>query len=122
MYDYSFRCTYHLIDDEEQSDVLYQLQFLQACGLTDWNDTKINEICSEIYDKFRNNEKGLKILDACIKWNPLSFLSANDNSMVAVMLCCYDLFNFTHDCMIDFFTINDISDENYNKLMTKLEN
>lgn len=121
MYDYSYRCTYHLVEDEEESDLLYQIQFLHACGLINWNDTRINEICVLIYEKFSNNEKGLKLLNACSKWNPLPFLSANDHSMISVMLCCYDLFRFTHDCMIDFFTINDISDENFNNFMTKLE-
>lgn len=120
IYDISFRCTYQLIEDIDESDTLYKIQFLQSCGLEEWNDKRVDEICSEIYNKMSTSERGIEILKNCNKWNPFP-ISSDDLSMSSVILCCFDLFYLTHNCMIDLLTNNEIGDENYNKMIEKLK-
>lgn len=119
MYDTSFRCTYHLIDDEIESDTLYKIQFLQAGSLNEWDDKKVNELCDEIYNTLYKNQRGIEILTRCNKWNPLSCIG-DDLSMSSVILCCFELFYLTHNCMIDLLTHNEIRDETFEQIMKKL--
>ena len=120
MYDTNFICTYQLIDDIDESDTLYKIQFLQACCLDEWEDKCVNEICKLIYDKMSGCERGLTILKNCNKWSPFP-ITSDDLSMSAIILCCFELFHLTHNCMIDLLTTNEITDKSYNKMMATLD-
>jgi len=116
MYDTTFRCTYNLIEDEEESELLYKLQYLQAFKLEDWDGDKINECIEYITTKFKDNEKGRSILK-CMR-DKLSI--AEGNYMEVLFLCTYDFFYLVHDCLIDLINTDDINTELYNKTIQKI--
>jgi hypothetical protein len=62
-YDVGFVCTYNLIDDEDQSNICYQAQLLQALKQVEYDDDKISVITGKIYDELKDNEEILEILD-----------------------------------------------------------
>ena len=52
-----FVCTYHLVEDEDDSDTLYKFQLLQAFGLTIWDDSTVARITDILYEKFGGIER-----------------------------------------------------------------
>ena len=51
-----FACTYQLIDDYDDSFMLYKVQFLQIFNLQDYDDNLINKKVENLYDKIKDNE------------------------------------------------------------------
>ena len=54
-----FICTYKMIteDDEDEkglSDLMYKIQYLQLFGLTEYDETMINEKLTSVYKKLEN--------------------------------------------------------------------
>lgn len=122
MYCYDFICTYHLItDDNEISDALYKLQFLEAFSLIDWDDKVINETLSHIYNCIKDDEQFNNILD-CFKQTKKIFVDEKeDKEKIFVWLFNYDHFYLIHRCLIDYFTNKCISEINYDKIMNKIK-
>lgn len=59
-----FICTYHLIDDYEESFMLYKVQFLQIFGLDEYSDNIINKIVQKLYHKIKDKEVIKKMIDS----------------------------------------------------------
>ena len=54
MYETDFICTYQYIK-EDDSEIIYRSQLLQAFGLENFEEEKINSITEELYEKYKNN-------------------------------------------------------------------
>jgi len=61
-YQIDFVCTYQLITDEEEAEILYQTQFLQAFNLEVFDDKTINSITDKLYKKFGTSELIVKLM------------------------------------------------------------
>jgi hypothetical protein len=59
-----FACTYQLISEVEDSDLLYQLQLLQAFDLEQFDDDRINCITEQLYEKYKENECIKKLMNS----------------------------------------------------------
>lgn len=127
MYNYNLKCTYHLISDEEESELLYNIQFLQAFDVTDWNseiilqrlndinsfmksDCKFNKIIQYLYDKLNSQSQ-----------NVMAQLCSDESSAVCYLLG-YGLFHVTQDAFNEHYVNGDISDETYDKLIKAIDN
>jgi hypothetical protein len=109
MYDSSFKCTYHLIDEKIESDILYQIQFMQAFKMTDkWNETNINEGIIFIYNLLNTNNTG-KLL--------LSKINSNEDPDKWLFLFSYDYFYLFHDLIIKL--VNPNNDKNLENILLK---
>jgi len=109
MYDSSFKCTYHLIDEKIESDILYQIQFMQAFKMTDkWNETNINEGITFIYNLLNTNNTG-KLL--------LSKINSNEDPDKWLFLFSYDYFYLFHDLIIKL--VNPNNDKNLENILLK---
>lgn len=118
MYNTTFRCTYHLLDDEDESDILYKIQFLQAFNLDEWEDKKIDEILTYIETQLNVNENGLKLMS---KIREIMLMEHGSNNFEVAFLCSYNFFYLLHECLIDLEINKNISQENFDKLITKIE-
>ena len=60
-YKTDFICTYQKIDDSDDSNdsndstILYQIQFLQAFDLLEFNDNIINKITESLYERYKDS-------------------------------------------------------------------
>ena len=72
IYKSDFICTYNLIEDYNDSLVLYQVQLLQAFDTNVFDDKKINDVTQDLYEKTKSNKYIINILKSD---------SFNDNSL-----------------------------------------
>ena len=119
MYNTHFKCTYNLIDDEDDiGNDLYRSQLLQAFNMNELDaETKFEKIFDHVNENLIRCDKGKKILEK-MKDKNLFIIEG----MELVLLFSYDFFYIFHNCLIDLFNNGDIKDENYNMLIQKIEN
>ena len=89
----NFLCTYQLIDNYDESFILYKIQFLQIFNLDNYDDNIINEKVEKLYNKVKNNN--------LIK-NILNKKSYSDDDLVNFMfLFRYDTLYIFHKILIN---------------------
>ena len=118
MYETDFICTYKLIKEEDVSDILYKMQYLQAFNLKSWDDKEINRRAEQVYEiiwclpQFRDMIK----LTPAYKTLPNSFEAFQT-------LFSYDTFDVMHRWLCDVLNNSDnvASDEIYNNLTNRIK-
>jgi hypothetical protein len=118
MYNTTFRCTYHLLEEDDESDLLYKIQFLQALNVEEWDDKKIDDALTYIETCLKSNDYGVKILS---KIREVMLMEEGSNNFEVAFLCSYNFFYLLHECLIDLKEKNEISEENFDNLIKKLE-
>ena len=124
-----FVCTYHLIGggpgddaDEYGIDCLYRMQFLQAFGIADYDNTAIDEVLAEIVDKIKNSDELIRVI---MQHPLLASPDTANSSYVDIMpfLFAYSSFYAFHKCLIDVYNADSadpessrVSDENLTAL------
>jgi len=122
MYKTDFVCTYkafeEIEDDEVNSDMLYQAQFLQVFGLTEYNDAAINAGLELIKAKAAEVPE----LKALIMQHPYSAnLGPTDadeaENALLPLIFAYPLMDVFHLCLIDAFKTGSISNQHRDGLL-----
>lgn len=113
MYVTDFVCTYKEFEDEAvNSDMLYQAQFLQVFGITDYRDDAINAGLELI--KTKTDE--VPELKALVMQHPYNAPDTPFDDLLPLMFA-YPLMDVFHLCMIDAFTTGRISNDSKNKVL-----
>lgn len=116
MYKTNFVCTYkkfeEIADDEVNSDMLYQAQFLQVFGLLEYNDTAISASL-ELINKLSNEVPELKLL---ILQHPYGRTTDSIDILLPLMFS-YHLLDVFHLCLIDVFKTGSISTVSRDKVL-----
>jgi len=111
-----FICTYNRMDDDEDSLILYQLQILQAFDLLEFNDTIINKITTELYEKYKDNQYIINVIN-----NPNIIKSKTDNFYDNLdtfrLYFRYDTFYLFHSMLCCLVNNTEINKEDYEKLL-----
>jgi hypothetical protein len=117
MYNTDFVCTYkvfeELEDDEVNSDMLYQAQFLQVFGIIEYNNDEINAGLEQV--KTKANE--VPELKALILQHPYAGSDGGDIDMLLPLMFAYPLLDVFHLCLIDAFRAGRISAESRDKVL-----
>lgn len=117
MYNTDFVCTYkafeELEDDEVNSDMLYQAQFLQVFGITEYNDDAV----SAGFDQIKAKADEVPELKALILQHPYNVPNATNLDMLVPLMFAYPLFDVFHLCLVDAFQTGSISAENRDKVL-----
>ena len=104
------------MDDDEDSLILYQLQILQAFDLLEFNDTIINKITTELYEKYKDNQYIINVIN-----NPNIIKSKTDNFYDNLdtfrLYFRYDTFYLFHSMLCCLVNNTEINKEDYEKLL-----
>jgi hypothetical protein len=112
MYVDDFICTYKQHEGENQENV-YRTQFLQAFDLQTWDDTKVDEGMSSLYETIKNLDDIVFIINAAKKSKELEMLilfSQADDATIFKMLFKFELFDMTHRCICDAIATQKVDD------------
>tara|TARA_B000000557_G_C20788373_1_gene449788 strand:+ start:21 stop:401 length:381 start_codon:yes stop_codon:yes gene_type:complete len=114
-YSKDFLCTYQLIEDLEEADLLYKIQFLQAFKIDNLkliNDeeifSQINFTTSQLYEKYRNN-KHIKLLMNAFRCENIK------EEFLFAQLFSFDTFFIIHKII----SVKDIPDKEVEVLIEK---
>lgn len=117
MYNTEFVCTYkvfeELEDDEVNSDMLYQAQFLQVFGIIEYNSDEINAGLEQV--KTKSDE--VPELKALILQHPYAGSDGGDIDTLLPLMFAYPLLDVFHLCLIDAFKTGCISENNRDKVI-----
>jgi hypothetical protein len=108
MYSADFICTYKMMDNDDDRNIMYQIQLLQAFDMHEFHEGKINEKTLQLYQTLINCKEVKEILEEGIKVN--SEMQLTDEIMF-MCLFSYQFFDLFHKCLIDYFTIGSILEE-----------
>lgn len=123
-YTADFLCTYHLIDDPDDSDNLFRLQFLQAFNydtnqleqpLEEYFNT-ISLITNELYDLYKNNELIKKLIEK-IKISNSNYNNEKDEFIIFQLCFSYSYFYIIHKILVSL-----INNTNNNQEILKIIN
>ena len=123
MYDSSFVCTYHLIDEEDVSNLLYQKQFLDALQMTEWDDSHVDIAIDGLYQEMKDIQEVQTILETLKTSESLSsliLLVGNNDEILFRYLFSYDLFYLTHKVITEIKTHQAISKDTLELFVNKL--
>lgn len=121
-YNYDLVPTYKMIEDPDDQDSLFRIQFLQAFGINDdeYHPEIVSAVIDDLYERFRVNRGIREILEAHPLYHanahtqsderdhdrdhdPLASSSSfgvNDNSeMIFCMMFSFQLFDLFHRCI-----------------------
>jgi len=117
MYKTDFVCTYKLFedmeDDEVTSEMLYQAQFLQVFGLTNYSESNI----SAGLELIKKKSETIPELKALIMQHPYNTGGADQIDELLPLMFAYPLMDVFHLCLIDAFNEDCISIESQNKVL-----
>lgn len=118
-YNSNFKCTYQIMDDLDDSNNLYRIQFLQAFNTYRWDSNIIDNTIQKIYSQLKNSKYGRNILNAVnLNVTITNFINNSD----IYILFSYDYFYIFHDCLCDLINNGLITDDNYNYLIKQITN
>ena len=114
MYYTDFVCTYKSLEDlvGDDSDTLYQAQFLQVFGIAEYRDDAIRAGLEQVKTKADEVPE----LKALILQHPYAGSSVETDDLLPLMFA-YPLFDVFHLCLIDAFRAGRISAENRDKVL-----
>ena len=119
MYDYSANLTYTTLNNNKR-DGMYKKEFLNLFGLEFYNGEVIMKTIGEINEKYKDNEKLIKILDKTRKHKLISMYTDGSIKNVYFLLFSYDYMNLFHKCLQELNLNGNISDESHKVLMNNI--
>ena len=121
-YNTNYNVIYPTIEEPEKSDTQYRKDYLSVFGLKEYDYEKINKEITSLHSKIKENTSFKNIFEAASKHKHLMWLLQGGNASILWILFNYDHFYLLHNCLKDYFEYKDISDENYNAILNKLNN
>ena len=111
-YDYNFLCTYQLLDDKDDSTLCYQLQFLQAFNMPDYDSVQIEKITKNLYEELKDDPTFIRLINKLKNSvenniNYAGFLNGTcENSLtdddIFCFVFCYEYFHKFHSQYIAY--------------------
>ena len=101
-YNYDLVLTYKMIEDADDQDTLFRIQFLQAFGITDdeYHPEIVSAVIDDLYERFRENPGIREILASHPLAGPGNAGVGTDNSeMIFCMMFSFQIFDLFHTCM-----------------------
>ena len=105
-YNVHFLCTYKGMDDDDDREMLYQLQLLDAFNIVDgkYDGVKINKMIAALYSAYSGNADVKEILVVLTKEVPWVAMMGDDLGFT--ILFAYDTFDVFHAMLVELITTN----------------
>lgn len=109
-YHYDLVPTYKMIQDTDDQDMLFRIQFLQAFGITDdeYHPEIVSAVIDDLYERFRENPGIREIIQLHPLFQsgadtdpaqPSQQLKEDNSEMIFCMMFSFQLFDLFHVCL-----------------------
>ena len=100
-YNYDLVLTYKMIEDTDDQDTLFRIQFLQAFGIADdeYHPEIVSAVIDDLYERFRENPGIREILESHPLFHAPSAGGADNSEMIFCMMFSFQIFDLFHACM-----------------------
>ena len=100
-YNADFICTYKLMDNDDDRNIMYQIQILQAFSMHNFDENEMSEKIIHLYHELKDCNEIKEILKEGVNTNPQMKMT---NVIMFMCLFSYDFFDLFHKCLIEYFT------------------
>jgi hypothetical protein len=97
-----------MMDNDDDRNIMYQIQLLQAFDMHEFHEGKINEKTLQLYQTLINCNEVKEILEEGVKVNSEMQLT---HEIMFICLFSYQFFDLFHKCLTDYFTTGSILEE-----------
>lgn len=105
-----FICTYQLLENYDESFMLYKIQFLQIFNIEEYDDNLINNKVENLYNKIKDNEIIKKLI--------VNNIYHKDNLASFMLYFRYDTLHIFHKILINILNKKNINE--YNNLYEEI--
>jgi len=102
-YNYDLVPTYKMIEDPDDQDSLFRIQFLQAFGINDneYHPDIVSAVIDDLYERFKVNRGIREILEAHPLYHTNTHTPSDDDNseMIFCMMFSFQLFDLFHTCI-----------------------
>ena len=112
MYNFDMICTYKLMDNDEDKQLMYQVQLLQLFNLQKYDSELLIDNINKLYDTFKENKNIIEIINN----NPYKNQLMND-FLVFQTYFSFNTLDVFHKCLQDIKNKNSISENNKEELL-----
>ena len=100
-YNYDLVPTYKMIEDPDDQDTLFRIQFLQAFGINDgeYHPEIVSAVIDDLYERFRENTGIREILEAHPLYQAKTTGEDGNIEMIFCMMFSFQLFDLFHTCL-----------------------
>ena len=123
MYNYTYDVSYSHIQGDA-GDTAYRKEFLTVNNADMWSDTLIKDNMDAIYQKFKDNQQFQNILiKAKEKYQsivPFDNMPDDSTPLAFHFLFEFHAFEKFHKCLKDLYNNDEISDDNFTKIINFL--
>ena len=100
-YNYDLVPTYKMIEDPDDQDTLFRIQFLQAFGINDgeYRPEIVSAVIDDLYERFRENTGIREILEAHPLYQAKTTGEDGNIEMIFCMMFSFQLFDLFHTCL-----------------------
>ena len=100
-YQHDFLCTYQYLKNDDEKDICYKMQFLQAFNISDYDDNTICDITNQLYDELKDNSSFIILLKKLKikienRLNFVGFLNGTEESKLNDKDIFYFVFSFDY--------------------------
>tara|TARA_B100000902_G_C27313367_1_gene919764 strand:- start:3060 stop:3446 length:387 start_codon:yes stop_codon:yes gene_type:complete len=106
IYDYSFLCTYQHMKNKETSNLCYQVQFLQAFQMAEYESEQIENVTTSLYEELKDDFSFITLVSKLKNTmekniNCIGFFNGTEekslkNSDIFCFVFCYEYFYKFH--------------------------
>ena len=118
-YDYSFLCTYQHIENKDNSNLCYQLQFLQAFRMPEYESEQIENVTTNLYEELKEEPSFITLVGKLKnrmekKMHYVGFLNGTEenslsDSDIFCFVFCYEYFYKFHEEESIYHLVNHLS-------------
>ena len=112
MYNFDMICTYKLMDNDEDKQLMYQVQLLQLFNLQKYDSELLIDNINKLYDTFKENKNIIDLINN----NPYKNQLMNDFFFFQTYFS-FNTLDVFHKCLQDIKNKNSISENNKEELL-----
>jgi hypothetical protein len=117
-YNADFICTYKLMDNDDDRNIMYQIQILQAFSMHNFDENEMSKKILHLYHELKDCNEIKEILKEGVTANPQMKMT---NVIMFMCLFSYDFFDLFHKCLIEYFTSGFILEKTKCNMIDKIK-